>query len=109
MWRHASKTICNIIIFLLPSSVTQAGIERLLIALEPEAASLYCQNLQVERPNIGTQPLLSSVSTGTKYMVCDLGGEYFYKNNICKAQSANRIYFFVHFRDRKKNSIKFAD
>ena len=34
---------------------------------------------------------------------------FFYINNIFKAQSANRIFFCAHFRDRFFFSIKFVD
>ncbi|XP_052280102.1 heat shock 70 kDa protein 12A-like [Dreissena polymorpha] len=47
---------------------------QLTIALEPEAASLYCQYLPTEKIH-GTAGLTFDVaSTGSKYMVIDLGG-----------------------------------
>lgn len=55
----------------------KAGIltEQLTICLEPEAASLYCQHLPTTKlmGNPGTQSFLSN-SSGTKYMIIDLGG-----------------------------------
>lgn len=53
-----------------------AGIplEHLKIALEPEAASLYCQYLPVERLCVGGKLKFSDASAGTTYMIVDLGG-----------------------------------
>lgn len=55
----------------------QAGIarEQLLIALEPEAASLYCKHLPVERLQAegGAQGFVA-FSKGSKYLVLDCGG-----------------------------------
>lgn len=50
----------------------KAGINKdnLAIALEPEAASIYCQYLSFAKENT-SYPSLSD----TKYMVVDLGGE----------------------------------
>ncbi|XP_060070185.1 heat shock 70 kDa protein 12A-like [Ylistrum balloti] len=47
---------------------------QLSIALEPEAASIYCQNLPVERAGAGNESFLKVAKSGTKYMVLDLGG-----------------------------------
>lgn len=58
-------------------AANKAGIltEQLTICLEPEAASLYCQHLPTTKlmGNPGTQSFLSN-SSGTKYMIIDLGG-----------------------------------
>lgn len=53
-----------------------AGIplKHLKIALEPEAASLYCQYLPVERLSVGSKMKFSDASIGTTYMIVDLGG-----------------------------------
>ena len=55
----------------------QAGIENehLTIALEPEAASLYCQYLPVEKFISAGQVRFSDVKPGTTYMIVDLGGK----------------------------------
>ncbi|XP_045161272.2 heat shock 70 kDa protein 12A-like [Mercenaria mercenaria] len=57
-------------------AATEAGItnDQLTIALEPEAASIWCQGLQTEirRANNTTDTGISSV--GTRYMIVDLGG-----------------------------------
>jgi len=50
----------------------------LKIALEPEAASLYCQKLPIERLQ-GAGKGFSMTKAGTKYMVVDLGGMYTFK------------------------------
>lgn len=59
----------------------KAGIkERLIIALEPEAASIYCQHLTKEDltkdDHKQTSSVLGQLSVGDKYMVVDLGGEF---------------------------------
>lgn len=60
--------------FLIEASV-KAGIkmENLTIALEPEAASIYCQYLKFAKEDTSS-PALGVVKAGTKYMVVDLGG-----------------------------------
>jgi hypothetical protein len=44
-----------------------------MLALEPEAASIYCQHLPIERFH-GSSPGFVMTEVGTKYMVVDLGG-----------------------------------
>lgn len=58
-------------------SISKAGIpgENLLIALEPEAASIYCQYLPTKKLN-GADEGFTMAEVGTKYMIVDLGGEY---------------------------------
>ncbi|XP_056012678.1 heat shock 70 kDa protein 12A-like [Ostrea edulis] len=53
----------------------KAGIkqEHLVIALEPEAASIYCQYLHIAKEDSASSAL-GVVKPGTKYMVVDLGG-----------------------------------
>ncbi|XP_033730238.1 heat shock 70 kDa protein 12A-like [Pecten maximus] len=60
---------------------------QLSIALEPEAASIYCQNLPVERSGAGNESFLKVAKSGTKYMVLDLGGNY----SVAKANLARHI------------------
>ena len=50
----------------------QAGIKRknLAIALESEAASVWCQTIPLDK----SQATVSK--KGTKYMTCDLGGKH---------------------------------
>ncbi|XP_045193641.2 heat shock 70 kDa protein 12A-like [Mercenaria mercenaria] len=54
----------------------EAGIpsHHLTIALEPEAASLFCQYLPVEKFSVGGQVKFSDAKPGTTYMIVDLGG-----------------------------------
>ena len=62
----------------------------MLIALEPEAASIYCQYLPTEKLK-GTERGFSMSEEGTKYMVVDNGGkyiEYIYSVNIV----SNKVY-----------------
>ncbi|XP_069129617.1 heat shock 70 kDa protein 12A-like isoform X2 [Argopecten irradians] len=53
----------------------QAGIkgDQLTIALEPEAASLYCKHLPVEKMG-GSEQGFTCFSNGSKYLVLDAGG-----------------------------------
>ncbi|CAG2206568.1 unnamed protein product [Mytilus edulis] len=53
----------------------EAGIssKRLRIALEPEAASIYCQYLPTEKLE-GSENGLTVADIGTKYMIVDIGG-----------------------------------
>lgn len=59
----------------------QAGLKdsQLSLALEPEAASLYCRKIPVE---INTQKdgakQIASLPEGAKYLVLDLGGLFHY-------------------------------
>jgi hypothetical protein len=51
-----------------------------LIALEPEAASLFCMHLPVDKMSVegdsgGTTAKVSPFQKGTKYMVVDVGGK----------------------------------
>ncbi|XP_071140602.1 heat shock 70 kDa protein 12B-like [Mytilus edulis] len=57
------------------SCAEAAGIQtkNLIVALEPETASIFCQYLPTERLN-GSVPGFAMTSEGTEYMVVDLGG-----------------------------------
>ena len=46
------------------------------MALEPEAASIYCQHLHLEKDDVTDDRFMQDVKAGTKYMVVDLGGEF---------------------------------
>jgi len=46
----------------------------LILALEPEAASIFCQYLSTEHL-FGVDNGFTVANTGAKYMVVDLGGE----------------------------------
>ena len=55
----------------------QAGIhpDQLMIALEPEAASLYCKYLPLEKFEESDGPGLDAFSPGWRYLVLDAGGK----------------------------------
>jgi hypothetical protein len=63
-----------------------------LIALEPEAASIYCQYLPTEKLK-GAERGFSMSEEGTQYMVVDNGGTY---NNVIYIYSidiaSNNVY-----------------
>ncbi|KAK3085535.1 hypothetical protein FSP39_004848 [Pinctada imbricata] len=65
IWSESAKSFMR-------KAAVQAGIknEHLKIALEPEAASLLCQHIPIERTKEG----ISVADVGTTYMVIDLGG-----------------------------------
>jgi len=46
-----------------------------MLALEPEAASIYCKHLPVERLVSGDKSALGAFSPGTKYLILDAGGK----------------------------------
>lgn len=60
----------------------QADIEgrHLSIALEPEAASLYCQYVPTDKIHGSEGATFSVGKPGSKYMVIDLGGK---DNTVC--------------------------
>ena len=59
-----------------PTNNFQAGIEnkRLILALEPEAASVYAKESLSQRVESKGQVTLAPYDPGTKYMVVDAGG-----------------------------------
>ena len=72
----------NTVRYIMPYSLLfQAGIpgKLLTIALEPEAASLFCMHIPVGDLNVSgvslSQSQLSPFATGTRYMVVDVGGK----------------------------------
>ena len=54
----------------------QAGIpgSQLMLALEPEAASIFCKHIPSERMVTGGKSCLDAFSPGTKYLILDAGG-----------------------------------
>ncbi|XP_060587184.1 heat shock 70 kDa protein 12A-like [Ruditapes philippinarum] len=62
--------------YLMRESALQAGLpsNSIVIALEPEAASVYCRQLDVCAVNRDTGVMLSSLEVGSKYLVLDAGG-----------------------------------
>ncbi|XP_053400254.1 heat shock 70 kDa protein 12A-like [Mercenaria mercenaria] len=69
IWSDAAKQFMR-------EAASQAGIEneQLTIALEPEAASIYCRHLPVDATSKESKMTISNLPTGTKYMVLDAGG-----------------------------------
>lgn len=69
IWEEGAKVFMR-------EAAEQAGInaKQLSIALEPEAASLYCQYLPVEKFSSGGQVGFADAQPGTTYMIVDLGG-----------------------------------
>ncbi|XP_052068180.1 heat shock 70 kDa protein 12A-like [Mytilus californianus] len=61
--------------YFMRESAEKAGIpkDNLLLALEPEAASIYCQYLPTEKFT-GIEPGFTMSEPGTKYMIVDIGG-----------------------------------
>ncbi|XP_060580175.1 heat shock 70 kDa protein 12A-like [Ruditapes philippinarum] len=61
---------------LMRKSALQAGLssDSISIALEPEAASVYCRQLDVCAVNRDSGVTLSSLTIGSKYLVLDAGG-----------------------------------
>ena len=55
----------------------KAGISegKLTIALEPEAASVYCRYLPLQATNQEQSSAISDFQVGIKYMIVDAGGE----------------------------------
>jgi len=54
----------------------QAGIpgSQLMLALEPEAASIFCKHIPSERMVTGGKSCLDAFSPRTKYLILDAGG-----------------------------------
>ncbi|XP_033743555.1 heat shock 70 kDa protein 12A-like [Pecten maximus] len=69
IWNDSAKQFMR-------EAARQAGIceHNLSIALEPEAAALYCKMLPVEKLDSGSDKSLGMFKAGTEYMVLDLGG-----------------------------------
>ncbi|XP_052778673.1 heat shock 70 kDa protein 12A-like [Mya arenaria] len=67
IWNNSAKQFMR-------EAAEEAGIEShmLTIALEPEAASLFCRHLSVEKS--GDQLSLASLQAGKQYLVLDAGG-----------------------------------
>ena len=70
-------TIHKFMVTRFHNDLFQAGLEsdQISIALESEAASIWCQNIPLSAHG-GRQCAINV--PGTKYMVCDLGGELFF-------------------------------
>ncbi|XP_060590803.1 heat shock 70 kDa protein 12A-like isoform X2 [Ruditapes philippinarum] len=69
IWSDASKQFIR-------EAAIKTGIDndQLRIALEPEAASIYCRHSPVDASTSETELAISNLPIGTKYMVLDTGG-----------------------------------
>lgn len=69
IWTDAAKQFMR-------NAAINAGIstKNLTIALEPEAASIFCRHLSVNTTTDGSDVSISKLPTGTKYMILDAGG-----------------------------------
>ncbi|KAH3897100.1 heat shock 70 kDa protein 12A-like [Dreissena polymorpha] len=58
------------------TAAREAGIEvgHLNLALEPEAASIYCRHIKMSRNEDSSNADISTFQPGTRYLVCDAGG-----------------------------------
>ncbi|XP_052212853.1 heat shock 70 kDa protein 12A-like [Dreissena polymorpha] len=58
------------------TAAREAGIEmgHLSLALEPEAASIYCRHIKMSREENSTGADISTFQPGTRYLICDAGG-----------------------------------
>lgn len=75
----------------------QAGIQSkdLIIALEPEAASIYCQELRTIVDKKTDKTFSETTKKGTKYVVIDLGG----KLKSSSLETFGRLFFLpVHLK-----------
>ncbi|KAL3880726.1 hypothetical protein ACJMK2_032943 [Sinanodonta woodiana] len=69
IWNDSAKQFMR-------EAAQNAGIngDQLMIALEPEAASMFCKHLPVDRISGAPDTGISVFSPGTKYLVLDAGG-----------------------------------
>ncbi|XP_045215508.2 heat shock 70 kDa protein 12B-like [Mercenaria mercenaria] len=69
IWSDAAKQF-------MKEAWSKAGLptERLMVALEPEVASLYCLHLPIDKTTDGSDVFISQFKTGTQYLVLDAGG-----------------------------------
>ncbi|VDI17936.1 Hypothetical predicted protein [Mytilus galloprovincialis] len=83
-------------------SAEKAGIQKdhLLISLEPEAASIYCQHLPTEKLS-GAESGFTMSKVGTRYMIVDLGGTYFV---IIVTRSRGKYYLLLEYNYFKRSS-----
>uniref|UniRef100_A0AAU0MUS4 Heat shock protein family A member 12 variant X3 n=1 Tax=Urechis unicinctus TaxID=6432 RepID=A0AAU0MUS4_UREUN len=73
IWSDASKQFMREAAF-LAGIIKNVGSTRLVIALEPEAASLYCRTLDVNHVVSVSSAGGKKMPAGTKYLVMDAGG-----------------------------------
>jgi hypothetical protein len=70
------RQICLKLIFLCMHISFKAGLvtNKLTIALEPEAASIFCRHLSVHTAISGGNTSIAKMPVGTRYMILDAGG-----------------------------------
>lgn len=56
--------------------ITKLDSKKLMVALEPEVASLYCRSLHITEFVENSEPI--QLKAGTKYLVIDCGGTCFF-------------------------------
>ena len=79
------------------------------IALEPEAASVYCRYLPLQATNQEQSSAISEFKVGSKYMVVDAGGEFehmFFKRFQLEAVLMVSVSVLVNYVIYKQNSYK---
>ncbi|KAH3890530.1 hypothetical protein DPMN_014614 [Dreissena polymorpha] len=80
--------------YCIVSLLLQAGIatENLSLALEPEAAALYCRYLPMEKVvDSAGKASIESFAPGKRYLVLDAGGLYmFFAKSITVKHKTNR-------------------
>ncbi|KAH3779866.1 hypothetical protein DPMN_157674 [Dreissena polymorpha] len=71
IWSETAKQFMRI-------AAREAGIEmgRLNLALEPEAASIFCRHTNMQRSETSSSVDMSKFPPGTRYAVCDAGGRH---------------------------------
>ncbi|XP_052076865.1 heat shock 70 kDa protein 12B-like [Mytilus californianus] len=69
IWSDAAKQFMR-------EAAVKGGIpnSQLMLALEPESASIYCKHIPSERMVCGGKSTLDAFSPGTKYLILDAGG-----------------------------------
>ncbi|CAG2233354.1 unnamed protein product [Mytilus edulis] len=69
IWSDAAKQFMR-------ESAVKGGVRntQLILALEPEAASVYCKHIPNELKVAGGQTTIDALSPGTKYLILDAGG-----------------------------------
>ncbi|XP_060574862.1 heat shock 70 kDa protein 12B-like isoform X2 [Ruditapes philippinarum] len=92
IWTDAAKQFMR-------EAAVQAGLltNKLTIALEPEAASIFCRHLSVDTAISGGNISIAKMPVGTRYMVLDAGGgtiditvhEVVSENSVKEIQSAS--------------------
>ena len=84
---HSSKTFNKMFLFQLQAGlIRNTASEQLIIALEPECASLYCRTIKAHLFDGASGNEAMTLPLGSQYMVLDCGGmeSYIYNNFVKK-------------------------